>query len=173
MKWCGRVSALYMIIKSLLFLSWRKCTISWTLCPFSDILNPFNNLGLKLYDRCSDHLECPAHSTCRPSDCKGYSCLCIEGYVATDDKESCLKGKSTLKLNIYLWKSFYLAYPETFWLGFRQAFSKLNNDDSFYDQITVAISTSVELLSIQFFAFFFFFFFSFFVFFLNSSLPVE
>lgn len=72
---------------------------------------------------------------------------------------------SALKLNIYLWKSFYLAYPETFWLGFRQAFSKLNNHDSFYDQITVAISTSVELLSIQFFAFFLFCFFFVFCFF--------
>ena len=67
---------------------------------------------------------------------------------------------SALKLNIYLWKSVYLAYPETFWLGFRQAFSKLNNDDLLYDQITVAISTSVELLSIQFFAFFSFVFLS-------------
>jgi hypothetical protein len=66
---------------------------------------------------------------------------------------------SALKLNIYLWKSVYLAYPETFWLGFRQAFSKLNNDDLLYDQITVAISTTMnephEVLGV------------------NSSLPVE
>ena len=65
---------------------------------------------------------------------------------------------SALKLNIYLWKSFYLAYPETFWLGFREVFSKLNNDDSLYDRITVANSTSVELLSIQSFAVFCFVF---------------
>lgn len=46
-----------------------------------------------IYDLCSRHEQCPAHAQCRPEGCKGFSCLCDKGYMATTDRKSCVKGE--------------------------------------------------------------------------------
>uniref|UniRef100_K1PRW9 EGF-like domain-containing protein n=1 Tax=Magallana gigas TaxID=29159 RepID=K1PRW9_MAGGI len=45
-----------------------------------------------IYDLCSRHEQCPAHAQCRPEGCKGFSCLCDKGYMATTDRKSCVKA---------------------------------------------------------------------------------
>lgn len=45
-----------------------------------------------IYEICSRHEQCPEHAQCRPQGCKGFSCLCDEGYMASVDKKSCVKG---------------------------------------------------------------------------------
>lgn len=51
-----------------------------------------------IYDLCSRHEQCPAHAQCRPEGCKGFSCLCDKGYMATTDRKSCVKGEMLSKL---------------------------------------------------------------------------
>ncbi|XP_061190804.1 mucin-2-like [Saccostrea echinata] len=46
----------------------------------------------KIYETCTQPEQCPAHAQCRPRGCKGYSCLCDEGFMATPDRSSCVKA---------------------------------------------------------------------------------
>ena len=45
-----------------------------------------------IHEVCTSHSDCPAHSSCRPSGCDGYNCLCDREYVASPDRTRCLKG---------------------------------------------------------------------------------
>ncbi|XP_062593530.1 serine-rich adhesin for platelets-like isoform X2 [Saccostrea cucullata] len=46
----------------------------------------------KIYETCTKSKQCPEHAQCRPQGCKGYSCLCDEGFMATPDRTYCVKA---------------------------------------------------------------------------------
>ena len=57
-------------------------------------------ISTAIHEVCTSSEDCPAHSTCRPSGCDGYNCLCDKEYVASSDRTICMKGMFYLTLKI-------------------------------------------------------------------------
>ncbi|WAR29412.1 hypothetical protein MAR_002980 [Mya arenaria] len=45
-----------------------------------------------VHEVCGATSECPAHSTCRPTSCDGYTCLCDAGWVSSESRSMCLRA---------------------------------------------------------------------------------
>lgn len=49
-------------------------------------------IQIAVHEVCTSNEDCPARSTCRPTSCDGYTCLCDNGYVASEDRSQCMKA---------------------------------------------------------------------------------